>query len=307
MVEISRDGKRVYWTNSLYSTWDNQFYPDGVPGAEVMAVAKPDGGLELAKDYWVNFPDGYRAHQIRLDGRRLLDGFVLLPIGLNGSAADWAPAGLWLAVIASGLYHGVNPGMGWPLAVSAGLMEKSPRALVAALWPLTVGHLLAMLLVILPFSLLVALVYWQRQIQFGASLLVIGFGIFRLVNRRHPRALARIRPTQLGLWSFAVAIAHGAGLMLVPIYLGLCRAADLDRGHEAAGVLISANLGMAVLVSVVHAVAMIAAGGLSAWLVYRYLGLKFVSRSWFNLDATWAVSLVLVGALSLAFCLADPH
>jgi selenium-binding protein 1 len=68
MVEISRDGKRVYWTNSLYSTWDNQFYPDGVPGAEVMVHANPNGGLALAKDYWVNFPDGYRAHQIRLDG-----------------------------------------------------------------------------------------------------------------------------------------------------------------------------------------------------------------------------------------------
>ena len=118
-----------------------------------------------------------------------------------------------------------------------------------------------MLVVILPFSLLVALVEWQRQIQIGASLLVIGFGIFRFVNRRHPRALARIRPTQLGLWSFAVAIAHGAGLMLVPIYLGLCRAADLDQGHEAAGALINADLGMAVLVSVVHSVAMIAAGG----------------------------------------------
>jgi hypothetical protein len=197
--------------------------------------------------------------------------------------------------------------MGWPLAVSAGLMERSSRALVAALWPLSVGHLLAMLLVILPFALLVTLVEWQRQIQIGASLLVIGFGVFRLVNRRHPRGLARIRPTQLGLWSFVVAIAHGAGLMLVPIYLGLCRTAELDRGHEAAVALINANLGMAVLVSVVHSVAMIAAGGFSAWLVYRYLGLKFVSRSWFNLDATWAMSLILVGALSLAISLASRH
>ena len=68
MVEISRDGKRVYWTNSLYSTWDNQFYPDGMPGAQVMANASPNGGLELATDYWVSFPDGYRAHQIRLEG-----------------------------------------------------------------------------------------------------------------------------------------------------------------------------------------------------------------------------------------------
>jgi hypothetical protein len=224
---------------------------------------------------------------------------------VNLSAGDWTPAGLWLAVLASGLYHGVNPGMGWPLAVSAGLMERNTGALVAALWPLSAGHLLAMLLVMLPFALLSALVEWQRQIQIGAGLLVIGFGIFRLVNRRHPRALARIRPTQLGLWSFAVAIAHGAGLMLVPVYLGLCRAAPrLDAGHEAAGALIGANLGMAVLVSSIHSAAMIAAGGFCAWLVYRYLGLKAVSRSWFNLDAVWAVSLILVGALSLALILA---
>jgi hypothetical protein len=234
----------------------------------------------------------------------LLDGFVLLSVGVIWTEVNWAPAALWLGVVASGLYHGVNPGMGWPLAVSAGLMERSSRALVAALWPLTLGHLLAMVVVILPFSLLVALVQWQRQIQMGASLVVIGFGIFRFVNRRHPRVLARIRPTQLGLWSFAVAIAHGAGLMLVPIYLGLCRIADLDRAQAAAGVFIGANLGMAVLVSVFHSLTMIAAGGSLAWLVYRYLGLKFVSRSWFNLDATWAFSFILVGALSLSISLA---
>jgi hypothetical protein len=237
----------------------------------------------------------------------LLDRLVLLSVGLNLTETDWTPAGLWLAVVASGLYHGVNPGMGWPLAVSAGLIERNLRALVMALWPLTVGHLLAMFVVILPFALLLVLVEWQQQIQIGASLLVIGFGVFRFVNRRHPRVLARIRPTQLGLWSFAVAIAHGAGLMLVPIYLGLCRTADLDQGHEAAGALINANLGMAVLVSLVHSIAMIAAGGFLAWLVYRYLGLKFVSRSWFNLDATWAFCLVMVGVLSLAISAASWH
>ena len=210
------------------------------------------------------------------------------------------PALLWLAVVASGLYHGASPGMGWPLAVSAGLMERRPHALLASLWPLAVGHLLAMLAMLLPFSLLISLLEWRRQIQMGAGLLVIGFGAFRLVDRRHPRALARIPPAQLGLWSFAVAIAHGAGLMLVPIYLGLCSAAAPDAGHAAAGALMGANLGMAVLVSLVHSAAMIAAGGILAWLVYRYLGLKFVSRSWFNLDATWALSLVAVGALSLA-------
>jgi len=95
--------------------------------------------------------------------------------------------------------------------------------------------------------------------------------------------------------------------MLVPIYLGLCRAADLDRENKAVGALINGNLGMAVLVSSVHSVAMIAAGGGLAWSVYRYLGLKFVSRSWFNLDATWAVGLAVVGALSLAFSLSGQH
>ncbi len=92
--------------------------------------------------------------------------------------------------------------------------------------------------------------------------------------------------------------------MLLPIYLGLCRAADIDSSHAAAGALINGSLGMALLVSLVHVSAMIVAGGALAWSVYRYLGLKFVSRSWFNLDTVWALSLVLVGALSLAFSLA---
>ncbi|MBR0983871.1 hypothetical protein [Bradyrhizobium liaoningense] len=195
--------------------------------------------------------------------------------------------------------------MGWPLAVSAGLMDKSPSALFRALWALSAGHLLATFLVLLPFAFLLVLAEWQRSIQTGASLLVIGFGVYRLIARRHPRALARIPPTQLALWSFAVAIAHGAALMLVPIYLGLCQAFEFDAGHEAAGALMKTSLGMAVLVSLVHVAAMVGAGGCLAWLVYRHLGLRFVSRSWFNLDAVWAASLVLVGAVALALNLAS--
>jgi hypothetical protein len=218
---------------------------------------------------------------------------------LSLTGIDWTPVGLWLAVVASGLYHGINPGMGWPLAVSAGMMERSSRALAGALAYLAAGHLLAMLVVIVPFALIATLLFWQREIQISASMLVIGFGLFQLITRRHPRVLGRIRPTRLALWSFAVAIAHGAGLMLLPIYLGLCRSGAFDRGHLAAGALINANLSMALLVSLIHTSAMVAAGGSLAWLVYRYLGLKFVSRSWFNLDTLWASSLILVGALSL--------
>ncbi|CAE6839360.1 hypothetical protein [Paraburkholderia domus] len=218
----------------------------------------------------------------------------------------WSQTGLWLAVAASGLYHGLNPAMGWPLAVSSGLMDRRARALFCTLLYLAAGHVLAMFVVMVPFAMLATLLAWQREIQIGASVLVIGFGVFLLIRRRHPRVLARIPPSRLALWSFAVAITHGAGLMLVPIYLGLCRSYDSDQGHQAARALIDANLGMALLVSGVHATAMIMVGGLLAWLVYRYLGLKFVSRSWFNLDAVWASSLILVGTLALALNTAVP-
>ena len=212
---------------------------------------------------------------------------------------DWTAAGLWLAVIGSGIYHGINPGMGWPLAVSAGLMGRGQRDLIAALGPLAIGHLLAMAGILLPFAVMASLVQWQHEIRVGAGVLVVGMGIYLLINRRHPRFLARIRPTQLALWSFAVAMAHGAGLMLVPIFLGLCKAGELDAGHAAAMTLMGGNVGMAVAVSVVHAGAMIVSGGLIAWAVFRWLGPQFISRSWFNLDVVWALSLILVGGLGL--------
>jgi hypothetical protein len=214
--------------------------------------------------------------------------------------SSWSQIGLWFAVATSGFYHGVNPAMGWPLAVSSGLMERRTRALFAALGYLSVGHVLAMFVVIVPFAMLAVLLEWQRPIQIGASVLVSCFGAFKLIRRRHPRMLVRIPPSRLALWSFVVALAHGAGLMLIPIYLGLCRSFDIDRGHRAATALMRANLGMAAVVSTVHVAATIGAGGLLAWLVYQHLGLRFVARSWFNLDAVWASSLMLVGILSLA-------
>lgn len=208
-------------------------------------------------------------------------------------------AGLWFAVVVSGIYHGVNPGMGWPLAVSAGLMGRGQRDLIAALGPLALGHLLAMSAILLPFAAMAALVYYQREIQIGAGFLVTAAGLYLLINRRHPRFLARIKPTQLTLWSFAVAMAHGAGLMLVPIYLGLCQAAELDAGHQAAYTLMRGNLSAALAVSVSHTAAMVLSGGMIALAVHRWLGPQFISRSWFNLDAVWALSLILVGGLGL--------
>ncbi|UES51765.1 hypothetical protein GFK88_20330 [Roseibium aggregatum] len=209
---------------------------------------------------------------------------------------------LWWAVIASGLYHGVNPGMGWPLAVSAALMEQRALALPRALLLLAVGHLAAMLVTLLPFSAMITLVSLEREIRIGAACLVIGMGLYLLIADRHPRFLARISPAKLGLWSFLVAIAHGAGLMLVPIYLGIC-AMEQEAGHAAAGTLMGADLRMALLVAAVHTLAMALAGGLLAIGVYFWLGLRFLQKAWFNLDRVWATSLVFVGLFALVLAL----
>lgn len=207
-------------------------------------------------------------------------------------------AGLWLAVAASGLYHGANPAMGWPLAVSAGLMGHGRRDLLAALAPLAAGHFAAMLMVLLPFALILPIVAWQREIRVAAALLVLGFGLFRLAVRRHPRAIARLRPSQLGLFGFAVALAHGAGLMLLPIWLGLC-GPEQDAGHAAAAALMARGVGLAVAVGVVHTLAMVAAGGAFALAVHDWFGLRALARSWIDTETLWAASLVLVGALAL--------
>jgi len=189
--------------------------------------------------------------------------------------------------------------MGWPLAVSSALMERKPSSLYKALLALSGGHLLAMAAILFPFSVLFFLVDWQREIQIGAACLVIALGVYLLINRRHPRFLARVPPSKIGLWSFLAAMAHGAGLMLVPIYLGICASIETDAGHAAADTLISGNITIAALVAVLHTLAMTAAGGLLALGVYHWLGLKFLSKSWFNLDIVWALSLIIVGVLSL--------
>ncbi len=208
-------------------------------------------------------------------------------------------AALWWAVIASGVYHGVNPGMGWPLAVSAALMMREPGALWRALAALAGGHLLAMAAILFPFSVLLALAGWQREIQIGASLLVVALGLYLLINRRHPRFLARVPPSRLALWSFLAAMAHGAGLMLVPIYLGICGSLETDAGHAAAGALMAGRFSVAVAVALAHTAAMTLSGGALAVGVYRWLGLRFLSKSWFNLDLVWALSLVGVGVAAL--------
>jgi len=144
-----------------------------------------------------------------------------------------------------------------------------------------------------------ALVRWQMEIRIGAGALVVALGAYLLINRRHPRFLARVHPSRLVLWSFLAAMAHGAGLMLVPIYLGICGTEVADGGHEAARELMGQNITSAFLVAFAHTAAMSIVGGMVAVAIYFYFGLRFLSRAWFNLDVVWALSLILVGSFGI--------
>ena len=215
-----------------------------------------------------------------------------------------ATLALWVTVVAIGLYHGLNPAMGWPLAVANGLTERRPAALLRTALPLAGGHLAAMAVVLVPLAVLGWFVEWSGVIRLAAASLVLAFGVWRLLERRHPRALARIRPTQLAWWSFLMATAHGAGLMLVPFVLRLCTPSagtgPLAEAHGAlAAALARSDLAVALAVAILHTAAMLIAGLGMAWAVYRYLGLEFLRRSWFNLDLAWAASLVAAGAAGI--------
>jgi hypothetical protein len=213
---------------------------------------------------------------------------------------DDTNASLWFGVVAIGAYHGLNPAMGWPLAVANGLSDKRGAAVFATFVPLGLGHLLAMALVLVPFAILSWLLTWQRELRVGAGLMVLLFGVSRLFVRRHPRWLLRTPPSQLVLWSFLMATAHGAALMLLPIFMGLCEAPVATSptdffDHENVMALMRTNLGTAVVVSLVHSGAMIVAGLGMAWLVYRWLGLRALRSTWLDLDLVWAVSLIAAG------------
>lgn len=222
---------------------------------------------------------------------------------------------LYGAVFFSGIYHGINPGMGWPLAVSAALMDtQKKRAMAKAILMLGAGHFLAMIVILLPFSMLSFLVENEPVIRIIAGVVVIAMGIYLLINRRHPKILSRVHPAKLGLWSFLAATAHGAGLMLVPIYLGINGQMDLqasvpmaDQGQAVAATFMKGSFVMVFFVAALHTLSMTLSGAVLAVLVYVWFGLKFISKSWFNLDKLWAISLVLVGCLGIFSAHAGHH
>jgi hypothetical protein len=207
-----------------------------------------------------------------------------------------------VALLALGAYHGLNPGMGWLFAVALGLQENNGRAVLRALPPIVLGHLVSIGLVVMALELAEPwLPHWTLRLSTAAILLA--FGLLRLIRSRHPRwAGMRVGFRDLTLWSFLMASAHGAGLMLAPILL-----AWPQGGHEHRMAWLVPTLPAAVEASavrwwlpvVVHTLGYLATTGLVALVVYWKLGVKILRQAWLNLDLLWAIALVATGVLSL--------
>lgn len=216
----------------------------------------------------------------------------------------------WIAIVGLGAYHGIDPSMGWLFAVALGMQEHSRAKVITALWPIALGHMLSI-------SAVVALVGWARFAAAssvlrpaGAAILIL-FGLFRYLRpNAHPRWVAmRVKWYELVLWSFLMASAHGAGLMLFPILMDMPGGAAMSHGmaqgvhgrlmHESMVAMGSPSLVQDVAVVLLHTGAMLFVMGTIAVVVYDRVGLAFLRSAWINLDAVWAVALIAAGLLSL--------
>lgn len=216
----------------------------------------------------------------------------------------------WLALFGLGAYHGINPGMGWLFAVALGLQEKSRYAIWRALLPITIGHALATGLVILVVAG-IGVVVSHTAVRGLAAFVLIAFGMYRLVRARHPKWVGmRVGWRDLIIWSFLMASAHGAGLMLVPVLLGRSSAPHALHVHQAPSVspMFSSepmafldNPTLACLAVGVHTVGYLLVMGLVAVVVYEKLGLALLRHAWINLDLLWAMALVAAGIFTLLF------
>lgn len=207
--------------------------------------------------------------------------------------------GPWLLLLALGAFHGLNPGMGWLFALSLGLQQHSERVIWLSLLPIAAGHALAIAVAVVAVILGLRFVSLESLQWITATALLL-FGAYKLRNYyRHPRWVGmKVGARDLFFWSFLMATAHGAGLMVVPAMLGVA-------GHHAgAHGEHMALQGWSLLAAVaLHTLAMLLVMGLVAWLVYRKLGLAVLRSNWINFDLIWAVSLLLVGAIALLMAL----
>lgn len=201
----------------------------------------------------------------------------------------------WVTLVLLGVYHGANPGMGWLFAVSRGLQEKRGSAVAGALPPIALGHLLS---IGLTLAVLAAgrFSFGAGPTRWVAASILIAFGIWKLVRHRHPRWVGmRVGFASLLAWSFLMASAHGAGLMLLPLFV---TGAVGPACHARAGLALS-GVGAYVGAALVHTGAMLAAASAIAFAVYYKVGVAILRRAWFNLDWLWAAALVISGVAAL--------
>lgn len=201
----------------------------------------------------------------------------------------------WLALVGLGVFHGANPAMGWLFAVALGLHRRSRAVVLASVLPIALGHALAIALVAVAV-LALGMVIDLRALRLGAGIALIGWAIYhqRYGSRHRVRVGMRTGMVGLVIWSFVMASAHGAGLMLVPVLLPLARVESLP-GHPLAG----ASLSVWLAAVIVHTLAMIAVTGVIAVAVYEWVGLAFLRRGWVNLDRLWTGALVATGSVLL--------
>jgi len=200
---------------------------------------------------------------------------------------------LWLAVTGLGLFHGINPAMGWLFAAGLGLNRKSERVVWLSLVPIALGHALAVGLVLVAV-LALGFVVEPVPLQRLAAVVLVGWGAWHAIyGRRHKlRVGMRTGLAGLLLWSFLMANAHGAGLMLVPAVIPLCLAAS--PAHELTA---SGSVPVALLALLLHTGAMLIAIASISIAVYRWIGVAFLRRGWINLDLLWAIALMVCGVI----------
>ncbi|HEX6742884.1 MAG TPA: hypothetical protein VF087_01685, partial [Solirubrobacteraceae bacterium] len=205
----------------------------------------------------------------------------------------------WLTLAGLGVYHGVNPAMGWLFAVSRGMQERSRRAVLRSLVPIAIGHEASIALVAL-LVLGLSTTTDPKALRVGAAAALVAFGIFRFVKpRAHFRWTSmRVSDRELGMWSFLMSTAHGAGLMVAPVILGL--RASQSGGHDDMAMLAGAPLDITAVGLAVHVGAMLAVMGAIAYFVYARVGLQILRRAWLNTDQVWAGAFVLAGLVTLA-------
>jgi hypothetical protein len=203
----------------------------------------------------------------------------------------------WLALAGLGLYHGINPAMGWLFAVALGLHRHSQKVVLLSLVPIALGHAAAVAAV-LAAVLALGLVIGHATMLRLVAVVLIGWALWHALYGHRQRVRVGMQTGLIGLalWSFLMASAHGAGLMLIPVVAPLCISGA--PAQELAGG-VGGSIGLALAALGVHTVTMLATIAAIAVVVYRWVGVAFLRRGWINLDLVWTAALLLCGILLL--------